>query len=246
MPGEAVEYLGLTPHRKYRTKGVTITGKTDPVQRDRLIPEEHSKDSRFKSTLGKMKTLSIIPLVVSMAALVATAQAQEISIATVNMTRLYNEYHKTKEANAKLQESVEKAKLEAEELVKQGQELVEEYKEVMERSQNPALTEEAQNKAATESEVVRQGIIEKEQEVQQFQMATQRSLQQRQRTYRDLFLDEIRKVALEVAKENGRNLVIDSSGISGSGIPVVLGSASSWDITEEVLERINADALETE
>lgn len=193
-----------------------------------------------------MKLLSIILLMLSMAALVVTAQTQEISIATVNVTRLYADYYKAKEANAKLEESVEKAKQEAEVLVKQGQELVEEYQEVVERAQNPALTEEAQQKAASESEVVRQQIVEKEQEVQQFQVATQRSLQQRQRTYRDLFLDEIMKVVLEVTQEKGRNLIIDSSGISGSGIPVVLGSNSAWDITEEVLERINADAPETE
>ena len=191
-----------------------------------------------------MKSLTVI--FTSALATALSLPAQEIAIATVDMTRLYNEYYKTKEANSKLQDSVEKAKVEAEDLVKQGQELVDEYKEVLERSKNPALTEEAQTKAATDADGVLQGIREKEQEVQQFQLATQRSLQQRQRTYRDLFMDEIRKVALEVADENGRNFVLDSSGITAVGVPVILYSDPKWDITDEVLEQINADAPEEE
>ncbi len=191
-----------------------------------------------------MKSLTII--FTSVLATALSLPAQEIALATVDMTRLYNEYYKTKEANNKLQESVEKAKVEAEDLVKQGQDLVDEYKEVLERSKNPALTEEAQTKAATDADGVLQGIREKEQEVQQFQLATQRSLQQRQRTYRDLFMDEIKKVALEVADENGRNFVLDSSGITAVGVPVILYSDPKWDITDEVLEKINADAPEEE
>ena len=191
-----------------------------------------------------MKSLTVI--FTSALATALSLPAQEIAIATVDMTRLYNEYYKTNEANSKLQDSVEKAKVEAEDLVKQGQELVDEYKEVLERSKNPALTEEAQAKAATDADGVLQGIREKEQEVQQFQLATQRSLQQRQRTYRDLFMDEIKKVALEVADENGRNFVLDSSGITAVGVPVILYSDPKWDITDEVLEQINADAPEEE
>jgi outer membrane protein len=191
-----------------------------------------------------MKSLTVIFTYALATAL--SLPAQEIAIATVDMTRLYNEYYKTSEANSKLQGSVEKAKVEAEDLVKQGQELVDEYKEVLERSKNPALTEEAQAKAATDADGLLQGIREKEQEVQQFQLATQRSLQQRQRTYRDLFMDEIKKVALEVADDNGRNFVLDSSGITAVGVPVILYSDPKWDITDEVLEKINADAPEEE
>lgn len=191
-----------------------------------------------------MKSLTVIFTYALATAL--SLPAQEIAIATVDMTRLYNEYYKTSEANSKLQGSVEKAKVEAEDLVKQGQELVDEYKEVLERSKNPALTEEAQAKAATDADGLLQGIREKEQEVQQFQLATQRSLQQRQRTYRDLFMDEIKKVALEVADDNGRNFVLDLSGITAVGVPVILYSDPKWDITDEVLEKINADTPEEE
>ena len=61
-------------------------------------------------------------------------KGQEVNIATVDMTRLYTEYYKTKEANDKIQDSIEQARIEAEELVQEGQDLVEEYNEILELS----------------------------------------------------------------------------------------------------------------
>ena len=182
----------------------------------------------------------------TVAVLTFSLQGQEIKISTVDMTRLYTEYYKTKEANDKIQESIEQARIDAEELVQEGQDLVEEYNEILERAKNPALTEEAQNKAQQDAEDQLRVIQEKQQELDQFRVATQRSLQQRQQTYRDLFMDEIKGVALEVAKEKNSNLLLDTSGVTAAGVPGILYSNSDWDVTEEVLSRINEDAPEDE
>ncbi len=173
-------------------------------------------------------------------------KGQEVNIATVDMTRLYTEYYKTKEANDKIQDSIEQARIEAEELVQEGQDLVEEYNEILERAKNPALTEEAQIKAQQDAEDQLRVIQEKQQELDQFRVATQRSLQQRQQTYRDLFMDEIKSMALDVAREENSNLLLDTSGETAVGIPSILYSNADWDITEEVLSRINEEAPEDE
>ncbi|AWT60998.1 MAG: hypothetical protein DF168_02223 [Candidatus Moanabacter tarae] len=173
-------------------------------------------------------------------------QGQEVNIATVDMTRLYTEYYKTKEANDKIQDSIEQARIDAEELVQDGQDLVEEYNEILERAKNPALTEEAQIKAQQDAEDQLRVIQEKQQELDQFRVATQRSLQQRQQTYRDLFMDEIKSMAMDVAREANSNLLLDTSGETAVGIPSILYSSADWDITEEVLSRINEEAPEDE
>ena len=172
------------------------------------------------------------------------ALGAEVKIITVDLTELYNQYYKTKEATDKIQNSLEKAKGQQEELVAAGQTLVEDFKDIMEMVENPALTDEARNKAQSDAEMKRQEILEKEREVQQFQANTQRSLQQRQRTYRDLFLDEIKGVVLEVGRERGGDLILDSSGVTAVGIPALIFADPTWDITAIVLERINADAPE--
>ena len=85
-------------------------------------------------------------------------------------------------------------------------------------------------------------IQDKEREIQQYQANTERSLQQRQRTHRDLMLDEIKRVVLIMAEKRGAALVFDTAGTSALGIPNVLYSNPSWDITDDVLAKINESA----
>ena len=169
-------------------------------------------------------------------------QGQNLNIVTVDMTRLYNEYYKTLEANERIKGSFEKAQEQVEGMVNEGQTLLEDYKSIIEMTQNDALTEEARLKGQTDAESMAQQLKDKEREIQQFRQNTQRSVQQRQQTYRDLFLDEIKGVVLEVSRERKGDLILDSSGITAIGIPGVIYSDPSWDVTDLVLERINADA----
>lgn len=185
-------------------------------------------------------------LFTTLLAFTVCSQALAVSVVTVDMVKLYNSYYKTVEANEKIKESVTKAENQTKELVEEGKVLVGEYNEILEMVENPALTEEAKGKAEQDAKAKFGEIEEKKQEVQQFQVNTQRSLQQRQRTYRDLFMDEIKGVVLEVSKERNGDLVLDSSGMTASGVPAVVYADPAWDITEIVLERINADAPKSE
>ncbi len=169
-------------------------------------------------------------------------QGQSLNIVTVDMTRLYNEYYKTLEANEKIKGILEKAQVQVEEMVKEGQTLLEDYKSISEMTQNDALTEEARIKAGTDAEAMAQQLQEKQGDIQQFRQNTQRSIQQRQQSYRDLFLDEIKGVVLEVSRERNGDLILDTTGPTALGISAVIFSDPSWDITDLVLERINAEA----
>lgn len=187
-----------------------------------------------------MKKIIISILAVSCMAL--GLQAQNLKIVTVDMAKLYGEYYKTKEANEKLQGSLEKAQEQLKGMAEEGQSMVDELNGTLEMVNNPALTEEARQKAQGDAETMAQQIKDKERDIQQFQLNTQRSIQQRQKTYRDLFVDEIKGVVMEVARERNGTLVLDTSNVSASGIPDIIYSEPSWDITDEVLSRINADA----
>ena len=168
--------------------------------------------------------------------------AQELKIITVDMGTLYSGYYKTKEANAKLKDSIDQAQTQAEELLEEGRSLAEEFNNLRERISNPALTDEFRNKAKLEAQEKIKEIQDKEREIQQYQANTERSLQQRQRTHRDLMLDEIKKVVLIMAEKRGAALVFDTAGTSALGIPNVLYSSPSWDITDDVLAKINENA----
>ena len=193
-----------------------------------------------------MKRTFLITLAIGFMTAGLGLQGQDLNIVTVDMNRLYNEYYKTIEANERIKGSFEKAQEQVEEMVNEGQTLLEDYKSIIEMTQNDALTEEARLKAQTDAESMAQQLKDKEREIQQFRQNTQRSVQQRQQTYRDLFLDEIKGIVLEVSRERKGDLILDTSGITALGIPGVIYSDPSWDVTELVMERINADAPEDE
>lgn len=164
-----------------------------------------------------------------------------VKLVVVDMAKVYDSHYKTEEANSKFRDAEQKAQEQVEELNKQGQSMVDEYKELMEQSKNTVLTAEARGKAEGEAQKKMEDIQRKQGEVQNFRTNTQRSLQQRIKTHRDLLLEEITKTVNELAKQRGATLVVDKSGPTLFGIPSVLYSDPSYDMTEEVVNEVNKD-----
>jgi len=164
-----------------------------------------------------------------------------VKLVVVDMAKVYDNHYKTEEANAKFRDAEQKAQEQVEELNKQGQTLVDEYKELMEQSKNTVLTPEARSKAEGEGQKKLEDIQRKQAEVQNFRTNTQRSLQQRIKTHRDLLLEEITKVVNDLAKAKGATLVVDKSGPTLFGIPSVLYSDPGYDITDDVIKAVNKD-----
>jgi outer membrane protein len=173
-------------------------------------------------------------------ALVAQAQPAP-KILVVDMAKLYDGHYKTEEQNAKLRGDEQKAQEELEKLNKEGNSLVEKYKELVDQSKNPAATAEAKSKAETESQRLLQDIQRKQGEVQSFQTNTRNSLQQRIQTFRSMMVEEISKVAVEIAKRKGATLLIDKSGPTLIGVSNILYSDPAYDITDEVSKEVNKD-----
>lgn len=164
-----------------------------------------------------------------------------VKLVVVDMAKVYDNHYKTEEANAKFRDAEQKAQEQVEELNKQGQTLVDEYKELIDQSKNTLLTAEARTKAETDAQKKLEDIQRKQAEVQNFRTNTQRSLQQRIKTHRDLLLEEITKVVNDIAKRQGATLVLDRSGPTLFGIPGVLYADPAFDITETVLTEVNKD-----
>jgi outer membrane protein len=164
-----------------------------------------------------------------------------VKLVVVDMAKVYDSHYKTEEANAKFRDAEQKAQEQVEELNKQGQSLVDEYKELMEQSKNTVLTPEARSKAEGDAQKKLEDIQRKQGEVQNFRTNTQRSLQQRIKTHRDILLEEITKVVNDLAKRQGATLVVDKSGPTLFGIPSVLYSDPSYDITDAVVKEVNKD-----
>jgi outer membrane protein len=162
-------------------------------------------------------------------------------ILVVDLASLYDSHYKTEEQNTKLRGDEQKAQEELDRLNKEGNSLVEKYKDMVDQSNNPAATADAKAKAQAESNRMLEDIRRKKSEVESFQANTRNSLQQRIKTFRDLMIEEISKIAVDVAKRKGATLLIDKSGPTLIGVSNVLYSDAGYDITADVLAEINRD-----
>lgn len=175
-------------------------------------------------------------------ALTLAASAQPaVKLLVVDMAKLYDGHYKTIEQNAKIQADDAKAQEEVDKMNKEGNALVEEYKSLNDQSNNPTLTTEAKAKAQAEAQKKLEAIQTKQREVQGFIQNTRNSLGQRLNTFRSLMLEEISKLATEVAKRKGGTVLLDKAGPTGIGISNLIYADAGFDITEDVLKEINKD-----
>src|SRR5687767_2301060 len=180
--------------------------------------------------------------IVALAALAAGANAQPaVKILVVDMAKLYDTHYKTLEQNAKIQADDQKAQEEVEKMNKDGNALVEEYKALNDQSNNPALSADAKAKAQNEAQKKLEGIQKKQQEVQSFIQHTRNQLGQRLNTFRSLMLEEISKLATDVAKRKGATILLDKAGPTAIGISNLIYADPGFDITEDVVKEINKD-----
>ncbi|MCX6952544.1 MAG: OmpH family outer membrane protein [Verrucomicrobia bacterium] len=172
--------------------------------------------------------------------LAASAQPA-VKLLVVDMAKLYDGHYKTVEQNAKIQADDAKAQEEVDKMNKEGNALVEEYKSLNDQAGSAMLNAEAKAKAQADAQKKLEAIQAKQREVQGFIQNTRNSLGQRLNTFRSLMLEEISKLATEVAKRKGGTVLLDKAGPTGIGISNLIYADAGYDITDEVMKEINKD-----
>ena len=175
-------------------------------------------------------------------ALVSFSAAGQSKIATIDLRKVFDEYYKTKAADAKLKEEAAGLDKDRKVLTDQYQKLTDEYKKALDAANSMAVSadEREKNKKTAESKLLE--IRELEQNINQFDRTARGNLEEKQRQLRERILDEIRAIVNQRAKSAGYSLVIDSAAESANRTPVVLYTNGENDITEGVLSTLNASA----
>ncbi len=190
----------------------------------------------MKTIKSFISTLSIVAIAGFGA---ASAQAETV-ILTISVNSAAEQFYKVQDFLKELQTSQEQAQERVQSITDEGRSLEQEYQELAEQANSDILTEEARNEAKQDAQIKIQEIQQKQNELRQFAENVQRQMAARQSTQMSLFTKEIMEVVNDVAKEKGAALVLDTSGASANGMPVVIPYDDSIDITEEVVGRINA------
>lgn len=187
--------------------------------------------------------ITLLTLVLSCLATSAFAQGR---IATVDLRKSFDNYWRTKQADASLKDQATDMEKEHKGFLDDWNKAKEEYQKMLAAASDQAVSTEERDrrKAAAEKKLLE--IKELEQTIAQYERQARTTLEEKKRRMRDNILGEIRAVVNDRAKRGGYALVLDTTAETPNNTPVVVFSNGENDLTDEVLKQLNAGApLET-
>ncbi|MFA6101991.1 MAG: OmpH family outer membrane protein [Victivallaceae bacterium] len=180
-----------------------------------------------------------IALCLALFALCCTNYAGETKIAVLDMDQIFQNYYKTKIADSTLKQQAEIYKAWIKKLNESLTKLEEEFKVVRDASQNIALSASERETKRFEAQKKYREIREKQVELEQYTAEKTQQYKQLETQKRDDILAEIAKEVKRRATLEGFTLVIDKSGKTLNGIPSIIYSSPTADITEPVIAELN-------
>ncbi len=187
-----------------------------------------------------MKMHLALPLAfVAFAFSAITASAQTLKIGSVDMKKVFESYYKTKDAEARINEARNAAKKELDDRMDVYNKGAAEVKKLTEEIEKPELSAENKGqKSKTRDERVAE-LNNMQREINEFRVTREKQLQEQSVRMRGGIVEEINKVVGDKVKAENFQLVVDSSGPSLNGVPVILYARPEFDFTPEVVAALN-------
>ena len=172
------------------------------------------------------------------------ANAQRLKIATVDMERLFNEYHKTTSVQRDI--NIERARIQKDNnlRLKDIRDIDDSLQKIREQLKDEELGEKKRQDLRQEASDLSQDGIHKERERSEFLERRNRTLSEKMTKQMRGILVKIQRAVSERAKAGNYDYIFDQSGNSNQGIPFVLHARDTTDLTDSLLEEINQDAPE--
>ena len=184
------------------------------------------------------KSLSTLFVLTLAFPLAAFAQGT-MKIGTVDMQRAFKDYNKTKEAEAKINDAKNAARKEYDDRAEDYKKSLDEINNLNKQLESAALSADKKTQIAKERDDKIAKIKGMEREISDFRQTRERQLQEQLMRVREGIVKEITEVVLEKVKANHLDLVLDKSGMSINGVPVLLFSPDNIDFTNDVIAVLN-------
>ena len=171
--------------------------------------------------------------------LTASGFASDMRIGIIDMTRVFAEYHKTKDAEDKLNNDKVAIKKEMDERSTRAKELIAKYETLVSQIRDPGISDELRGVHQKKATTLAAEIRSLERERSEFIERRQKQLFEQLERARKAILEEIVKVVSEYAKVENYDLVFDKSGLSPRSIPFLLHSKEGIDFSEQIIAKLN-------
>lgn len=171
-------------------------------------------------------------------------QAADLRIGVIDMSKVFQEFHKTKSAADKYKGNYEKAAQEMQERQTVYKNLAAEAQKLQKTAQDPIITPDQRNKYAAELGEKVKEIRSMEMEMQEFAERRQTQLKQEDMQIRKGLYEEILVVVRDKSKAEGFDLVFDKTGVSLSTVPIILHvkEGAATDLTDQIIVELNKSA----
>ena len=199
---------------------------------------QSNDDSFTISSVSMKKSLSLLALLTLAAPIVAFAQGTG-KIGTVDMQRAFKDYTKTKDAEVKINDAKNAAKKEYDERAEAYKKALDEINNLNKQLESPALSADKKTGMAKERDDKIANIKNMEREISDFRQTRERQLQEQLMRMREGIVKEITDVVMEKVKTKNLDFVLDKSGVSINGVPVILYAPENVDFTNEIIEVLN-------
>ncbi len=170
-------------------------------------------------------------------------QAQSApKIATMDLKRVFDNYWKTKQADATLKERAMDFEKARKGIIEDYQKSNEEYKKLIESANDVAVSSEEKEKRKTAAEKKLIEIRDIEDSLKKFDASSRNTIGDQQMRMREKLLTEIKESIANSAKAGNYTLVVDTASESFNRAPIFLFWDGKSDITELVLSELNRSA----
>ena len=174
--------------------------------------------------------------------MLCTAVFAQSKTATIDLRKVFDNYWKTKQADAALKDRAADMEKEHKNMLDDWKKAKDDYQALLTDANNQALSSDERDRRKKSAEDKLKFIKDTEDSISQYERQARSTLDEQKRRMRDNILGEIRNVLNAIAKSDGFSMVIDIAAESSNGTPIVLYNDNSNDLTDKVLSQLNAGA----
>ena len=166
----------------------------------------------------------------------------EVKFGTVDMNRVFSEYYKTKDAQAKYADAEKAANDDLNGRVETLKASMKEISQLNADLEKAGLSKDAVDTKKKDLQTKVAAARSLDREIADYRSAKQKSLQDQFLRMRKDIVDDIMKSLTDLVKAKGYDIVFDKSGLSAGAVPIVLYSRDDLDFSQDVISALNKTA----
>lgn len=188
------------------------------------------------------KLIPFTALAVLVTFLGASPAAAQMKVGIVDMNKVFTSYHKTKDAETRLNDARAQAKTDLDSRLETLKGDMEAINKLEADTKKPELTADKREAAIKQRDEKINQVRNLDREIGEFRQTRERQLQEQFMRMRGDIVQDIMKVVDTKVKADGYDLVLDSSGLGVSQVKIVLYAAPSMDFSDSIITELNKNA----